>query len=168
MRTASPTSTHSMSVCSETSATPCTTAMGACCPPIASTAIAGICGEHAGRGFGRSSGPGARRGPQTLAQFHSRYAVLERLAPVDQQDGHLVRVPSAQVGVGIDVEDFDNDPAAGGDLFDHCLHFLAEMAVVYCNEGEPHHVRRYNHATGTVAVTLGAPWRPARVGEKVH
>src|SRR4029453_6360898 len=140
MRTASPTSTHSMSVCSETSATPCTTAMGACCPPIASTAIAGICGEHTGRGFGRSSGPGARRGPQTLAQFHGRYVVLERLAPVDQQDRHLVRVTSAQVGGGIDVEDFEHRAGLRRHLLDDCLHLFAQVAVVPSDEGESDHL----------------------------
>src|SRR5262247_3175829 len=116
IRVASPTSTHSISVCSETSATPCTIATGACCPPIASTAIAGIGGEHTGRGFGGSSGVAAaeprapapqRRTPplgaQAPAQLGRRHPVLEGLAAVDQEHRDLVGVAGLQAGIGVDV-----------------------------------------------------------------
>src|SRR5262245_43031193 len=98
MRAASPTNTHSISVCSETSATPCTTASGARCPPIASTAIAGICAEHTGQGFGGSSRPAPGetllppaqqlpplRGAQTPGQLGGRDPVFEGFAALDEQ-----------------------------------------------------------------------------------
>src|SRR4029453_5270227 len=149
MRTASPTSTHSMSVCSETSATPCTTAMGACCPPIASTAIAGIYAEHTRQGFGGSSRPAAaeplapapqRRAPslgaQAPAQVGCRDAVLESLASLDQPHRHLVGVTPAQVGIGVDVADLDLDRQLPGYRGDHGRHLVAQVAIVAGDQGE--------------------------------
>src|SRR5436309_7541251 len=60
MRRSSPTSRHSMSVASETWATPCTTASGAWSPPMASTAMVGMLGVRPGNHGERGERAGER------------------------------------------------------------------------------------------------------------
>src|SRR3989442_3988774 len=60
MRRSSPTSRHSMSVASETWATPCTAASGAWSPPMASTAMVGMLGVRPGNHGERGERAGER------------------------------------------------------------------------------------------------------------
>jgi hypothetical protein len=148
MRALSPTSTHSMPVCSETSATPCTTASGAYCPPIASTAIAGIASSIRGRlrGFKWAESPKAAPAsgvpPAAAARTRSRRsrsrAVTRNLKPCgrDQENRHLVRVFGQQIGIAVDVPHLDGGGKRRADLFDHLRHQVAQMASLPGNQGE--------------------------------
>src|SRR2546426_12414210 len=114
MRRSSPTTRHSMSVVSETCATPFTTSSGAWSPPMASTAMVGTL---------------ARLPREARAQRRGIDAVLERLAAVHAEDGHLLTVFGDERRIPVHVDLFQGDRDFVDDAFDDRTHLRAEVTI---------------------------------------
>src|ERR1051325_8788383 len=114
MRRSSPTTRHSMSVVKDTWATPFTTSSGAWSPPMASTAIVGTSG-----GLPR----------EARAQRRGVDAVLEGLAAVHAEDGHLVPVGRRERRVAVHVDLLQGSGEVVDDAFDDRTHLRAEVAI---------------------------------------
>src|SRR5207245_11377961 len=127
MRRSSPTSRHSMSVASETWATPCTTASGAWSPPMASTAMMGMLGA-----LPRQAGPQRAR-----IDAHG-----ERLPSVDREHRDLVAVRGHEGRVRVHVDQLEGEREVARHPLDHGPHLVAERALCPGVEGELHHARR--------------------------
>src|SRR5207244_11642575 len=114
MRRSSPTSRHSMSVASETWATPCTTASGAWSPPMASTAMVGMLGA-----LTRQAGPQRAR-----IDAHG-----ERLPSVDPVHRDLVAVRGREGRVRVHVDQLEGKRDVACHPLDHGPHLGAARAL---------------------------------------
>src|SRR6266481_2654728 len=123
MRRSSPTSRHSMSVASETWATPCTTASGAWSPPMASTAMVGMLALP--------------------RQAHPQRAGIdahgERLPSVDREHRDLVAVRGREGRVRVHVDQLEGERDVARHPLDHGPHLVAERALRPGVEGELDH-----------------------------
>src|SRR5206468_6362877 len=127
MRRSSPTSRQSLSVASETWATPFTTSSGACSPHMASTAMVVTL-------LGLPRQAGAQRGRIDT------YG--ERSPPVDREHRDLVPVRRRERGVRVDVDQREGERDVARHPLDHGSHLAAERALRPRVEGELDHPRR--------------------------